>query len=1057
MEARRKCMRRYEILFAICSFLLMVSSVPIIISDESNTVPNNIIPHEFAGNNSIKDSEKIGSYEGPIWPMYQFDQKRTGLSPFNATGNPGRVKRIVETVSIGATLGGLRWILIDEDKNIYCIDYFQNLTCYYSNFSIKWRIQIEGIEKIPVYYNHVLYVMKNYEFFAIDCEKGSILWMKKTNTSSYFFNYSSDDKSIINIIYNKYPYYYISKYFINGTFIEESRIDLPDNNHILNRHFTPAIGLDDSVYMTYENNSDWSYGICAINPNGTLKWINRHDQGWGYPILDDQDKLYYVRDFLSFYHSNGSLGWKIKIGSIGPPSFAPDGNIIVPSGNKIYSIYPNGTLKWEKNYIMGSETLTVDSDGNILFYGQVPNNNNNYIMMLDRNGNFKWKTPISSPFQNPIIMPNGEIYISNRFQDTNKYVLHILGKTKPEIPEINPARSGDSYINFTWFPPDHNGGEEIDEYRIYRKESLGGQFVLFQTVSPDVRWFRDDTVINGNTYYYRITAVSAIGESDPSKMVYATPLSIPSSPRNLEAIFGDNYVYLSWDPSEDDGGTEITKYALYRRIDDKPFKILSNLTSSRRNYNDTDVDPGRTYGYVMTASNLVGESGFSNSISGSPKTLPDPPSDFSIQSGNGFVRLEWSHPPFDGGSPVLNYTLYKGIFSEGILSKLRVFDPDATEYNDTDVENGERYIYKLTVSTSIGTSQTGELSGNPVGPPSPPVNLAAAGNDSYVELSWNEPESNGGLEISGYYLERKSGSDVLLIPIIGKSYVYRDKDVENGRTYSYRIRCFNSAGNSTFTDYVEATPLGIPSAPIELTFQAGRYFSVIFWNTPEDDGGSPLTSFKIFRNGSYLAEVSGSSTTYNDTDVSPGISYSYTVSAVNSVGESIRSESILVSVPELPEIETDIPSAPEDLSYRIENLSVTLTWSEPILDGNSSIMEYFIYRVSDGNEIMVGSVPSSRLSFVDEPLLAGKTYQYHVTAGNGVGEGPPSNVVVVMIEEQNDDRSEDNGSGLIWFILIPAILLLIVLSIVVTVILMRKKEDKNEPPEQEDQGDAYEN
>ncbi len=132
-------------------------------------------------------------------------------------------------------------------------------------------------------------------------------------------------------------------------------------------------------------------------------------------------------------------------------------------------------------------------------------------------------------------MPKRDLYVADRYQDTNKYVIHILGKTKPEPPKINPARSGDSFVNFTWFSPDHNGGEEIDEYRIYRKESLGGQFAIFHTVSPETRWFQDETVINGNTYYYRITAVSSIGESDPSEMVYATPLSIPSSPRNLEA------------------------------------------------------------------------------------------------------------------------------------------------------------------------------------------------------------------------------------------------------------------------------------------------------------------------------------------------------------------------------------------------------------------------------------------------------------------------------------------------------------------------------------------
>ncbi len=194
-------MKGSRVVIFLTLIFLLNSSISIMNNQEKKDFFSNIICKDNISTSSDGSIED-GSYDGPIWPIYQFDQKRTGLSPFNATGNPGRVKRVVESASIGSSLGGLIWILIDEDENIYCIDYLHNLTCYYSNFTIKWRIEIEKIEIMPIYYNHVLYVMKHHEFFAIDCETGSILWMKTTRPSSYLFYYLNHDNTRINIIYS---------------------------------------------------------------------------------------------------------------------------------------------------------------------------------------------------------------------------------------------------------------------------------------------------------------------------------------------------------------------------------------------------------------------------------------------------------------------------------------------------------------------------------------------------------------------------------------------------------------------------------------------------------------------------------------------------------------------------------------------------------------------------------------------------------------------------------------------------------------------------------------
>ena len=107
-------------------------------------------------------------------------------------------------------------------------------------------------------------------------------------------------------------------------------------------------------------------------------------------------------------------------------------------------------------------------------------------------------------------------------------------QTYPSAPRDVQAAPGDARITLTWQSPEFDGGLPIEDYRIYRGTTAGGES-LFTTVSS-VRTYTDAGIANGVTYYYRISAVNAIGEGPRSGEVSATPSAAPDTTKPTVAI-----------------------------------------------------------------------------------------------------------------------------------------------------------------------------------------------------------------------------------------------------------------------------------------------------------------------------------------------------------------------------------------------------------------------------------------------------------------------------------------------------------------------------------------
>ncbi|CAD6368372.1 exported hypothetical protein [metagenome] len=339
----------------------------------------------------------------------------------------------------------------------------------------------------------------------------------------------------------------------------------------------------------------------------------------------------------------------------------------------------------------------------------------------------------------------------------------------------------------------------------------------------------------------------------------------------------------------------------------------------------------------------------------SAATVPSSPTDVTATAiSSNQINIFWNAPSNDGASPITGYKIEvkSGTGSYSVLG-----NTVDTTYSHTGLTTGTSYTYKVSAINSIGTSvastevfaiptssSTGSLPGNP-------TNLIGyAASPTKVTLFWSAPTNNGGYPITGYKIEYRVNSGTyaeLISNTASTSTTYSHNGLVTNSVYTYRVYTITTFGtsNSPSSEVVvqpkSSSTTTVPGAPTNLVSSAVSSTQInLFWSAPTNNGGSQITGYKIeykSGTGTYSTLTTTQSTTYSHTGLTTGTSYTYKVSAINSVGTSSASNEATASPSSSSTTTTS--SAPTNLTAVSSSATqINLSWNIPSSNGGASLM-----------------------------------------------------------------------------------------------------------------------
>jgi subtilisin family serine protease len=581
--------------------------------------------------------------------------------------------------------------------------------------------------------------------------------------------------------------------------------------------------------------------------------------------------------------------------------------------------------------------------------------------------------------------------------------------TVPSAPTGLSAVAGDGQATVSWNASASASTAPVTQY-VVEQSTNGTSWSTAIQVSGSTTSATVAGLVNGVAHQYRVLAVNSVGTSSPSVSVVVTPRrsTAPSAPSQLVATAGRESVSLVWAAPVDNGGATVVDYIVEYSVNSSVWNVFNEGISTARSLTVSGLVGGIAHSFRVRAVNSVGTSDASNEATAIPIAVAVPGTVRFLQAVAGLemVSLYWSSPIDSGGSAISGYRIEQSTDGGSTYSLVKENNASTRYAALTALTGGVEHLFRVSALNSAGAGAPVVVRATPraAAVPSAPRFLSGSVGFESVTLSWNSPLSNGGRGIIEYRVEKSDDSGSTWGQVAATTWTHRYVTISplaGGVPLQFRVVAVNSVGGGAPSNIVTLSPRSIsaPSEPRFVSASIGYTTASVSWWSPADNGGSPITEYRVEMNVAGSDSWSSVGATTNTrrfmtvSNLTPNVLHTFRVFAVNARGTSRASQMASV-VPRA----VGTASAPRNVTAQNVGYSVALSWLPPASRGYASVSDYVIqYSTNNGQSwSTIADGVSTQTSHIVTWLSDAVSTGFRIQAVNSYGGGLYSSTVSIV-------------------------------------------------------------
>jgi hypothetical protein len=511
------------------------------------------------------------------------------------------------------------------------------------------------------------------------------------------------------------------------------------------------------------------------------------------------------------------------------------------------------------------------------------------------------------------------------------------------------ATAGAGSARISWSAPSSGGA--VTTYTVTPYIGTTAQSTTTVTGSPPATSVRIAGLTPGKTYTFTVQASNPNGSgpvSAQSNSVTPPEFTTPEPPTGVSANPASSQALVSWTAPSEEGGTALTGYTVTPYVGataQTPVTVGPTTTSTKL----TGLSNGTSYTFKVAAVNAVGtgeRSQASNAVT-PQDTIFDFATPTMIDSGDpNSVELGVKFTASKPGS-VTGIRFYKAATNTGthvgsLWTSSGTLLASATFTNET-ASGWQVVTFAKAVEITAGTTYVAGY-------------FAPNGHYSAASAGFNSAVSNPPLQA----LANGTSADGV--------YAY-------GSSSAFPSNTFNATNYYVDVMFAPTPPSGPPTSPTGVTAAVAAHQALVSWTAPSEEGGGPITGYTVTPYVGTTAQTpvqaGPTATSLKLTGLANGTTYTFKVSATNSVGTSGQSSASPAVTPQDTIFELGTPETIDAGDPNAVELGVKFSPQE-----NGLVTGVRFYKAATNTGTHVGSLWSS-----SGTLLASATFSNESSSG----------------------------------------------------------------------------